>query len=72
MASDPTLMLANVTAAAWDRYSSSVWTGGTAEERQRALNIAVKADDSLAEHERAEKESRSSYPKAKAAKAKAA
>ncbi len=71
MPPDPRSLLANVTASAWNRYASTVWTGGTPKQRQWALRLAVKADDALAAHDHAERESRATYTKAKATKAKA-
>ncbi len=55
---------------AWTRYSNCVLMGATPEQRQWALDLAVKADDRLAAHDRAERESRATYTKAKATKAK--
>ncbi len=53
MAPNPRTLLTNTAAAAWDRYASTVYMGGTPEERQWALDLAVKADDLLAVHDQA-------------------
>ncbi len=68
---DPRTKLTNTAAAAWNNYATTVYMGGTPKQRQWALNTAVKADDQVAAHDRTEQDSRSTYPKAKATKAKA-
>ena len=43
--------LASKAIAAWGRYASAVRTGGTPEQRRFAFDVAVKAEEKLAEHD---------------------